>query len=111
MAKQLTGVARILAEKKAAADKEHIRRLKLKTQLTKLYKEEGIPTEEKPEKTEKPTAGVEKKRRAKPNTFHKQLRKVNQQRIDKEAAIAAKEAKYQERTTKLNQSKEQVQTS
>lgn len=100
---RLTGVAKILAEKKAKAQKEVIRRTKLRAQLSKLYKQEGITdapqvdvngmnsTSEAINQAgangETKTTGPKMKkngRRAKPNTFHMQLKKTSNEKLEKQ---------------------------
>lgn len=105
---KLTGVAKIIAEKKEKGKKEAIRRSKLKSQLEKLYKTEGItatpPTGQKndtilSEDKNNSKQNISKfggKRSRKPNTFKTQLIKSSTAEQEKQRRIEERQKKAEE---------------
>jgi Tfp pilus assembly major pilin PilA len=107
---KLTGVARILAEKKERARIESIRRSKLKGKLDKLYKAEGITNSiiqnSSPQNNEDhssliTTNKAKPKRAHKPHTFKKQLNKINAAKTEKKKMIEEAQKKKQDKIEML----------
>jgi lipopolysaccharide export LptBFGC system permease protein LptF len=102
---KLTGVARILAEKKEKARIESIRRSKMKSQLDKLYKAENIIIQNESQNKEDHPIANKKNRVNKPHTFQKQLNKINEAKAEKKKKFQESQKKKQDKIEVLELSK------